>query len=122
MLTRQEMFDTAYAGIIAQGGPATTTNGACRYRRPSGNKCAVGHLISDDKYDPDMEGTGVTNPRVYKALGDDISAEDISFLHSLQSCHDTAAAMTFPGFIGFITEFQRRVKLFCEDYELTMPE
>lgn len=39
----------------------TLINGqeVCRYRGEDGMMCAVGCLIPDDKYDPEMEGVGI---------------------------------------------------------------
>lgn len=51
-MTLQEFFDQAVGGVIRQGRRSVAENGKCLYRGPNGLKCAVGHCISDDEYDP----------------------------------------------------------------------
>lgn len=49
---RQDHFNKAYLGVIAQGGPAYRKGsgegdfGGCMYLAPNGNKCAVGHILT----------------------------------------------------------------------------
>lgn len=57
-MTRQEIFDTVATHLITQGRRAWTgTN--CMYLAPNGDRCAIGCLIPDDLYTPEMEGSGV---------------------------------------------------------------
>lgn len=44
--------------LIAQRAVSTQA-GFCRYRDHNGNKCAVGCLIPDSRYDGDMEGAAI---------------------------------------------------------------
>ena len=53
-MTPQEMFDTAFIGMIKQG-TQSRTNGKCKYRAADGKKCAAGFLIPDEVYDPEMD-------------------------------------------------------------------
>lgn len=56
-MTAQEAFDKAVAGVRAQGYQLSLdekTN--CMYRGPNGLRCAVGHLIPDELYQPAFEG------------------------------------------------------------------
>ena len=54
----QETYNRVKAHLLAQGRPATF-QGSCVYRSPSGLKCAVGCLITDEAYDEDLEGVPV---------------------------------------------------------------
>lgn len=54
----QDDFDKAVGGVIAQGGFARDENGNCFYRGEGGLKCAIGQLIPDSAYTPEMEGKG----------------------------------------------------------------
>lgn len=61
-MTLQEMFDKAVGGIKQQGRLSKDTDphdklAVCRYRMPDDPavRCAVGHLIPDEMYDPAME-------------------------------------------------------------------
>lgn len=44
-----------------------TSNGLCRYRGDNNTKCAIGFLISDEDYDPEMEGESVAAYLIKKA-------------------------------------------------------
>lgn len=96
----QQMFDKAVGGIKAQGCLSKITTGtsgvpACYYRYP-GNpavRCAVGHLIPDEVYDPSMEGDGswsvLANPEVDEALALPEDHDEVGhLLASLQEAHD----------------------------------
>lgn len=57
-MTEQECFDEVCAKMVAQGRRAMSAAG-CALRAPNGDKCAVGCMIPDDEYDPELEGVGV---------------------------------------------------------------
>jgi hypothetical protein len=91
MKTLQEIFDTAYLGLAKQGfersmGHTRQNFVTCAYRGDDGRKCAIGHCIPDDKYEPDFEGENPNNLRVKEAIGD--VGASISLLCDLQLCHD----------------------------------
>jgi hypothetical protein len=59
-MNRQEVFDTVVRHLFKQGKRAyrkstQTSPVGCMYRADDGLKCAVGCLIPDDVYTPDME-------------------------------------------------------------------
>lgn len=54
-MNAQDIFDTVVKHLFAQGKQALDHDGDCVYRSPTGLKCAVGCLIPDDKYDPELE-------------------------------------------------------------------
>jgi hypothetical protein len=118
-LNKQEAFDKAVRGIILQGGPSIA-GVDCLYRGPDGRKCAIGHLIPDDVYDPEMEGRGITTTattsRIRKFLvsqGWD-SVEDIYFLLGLQEIHDNASMSR-----DFINDFIEYAAMFAAKYNLS---
>jgi hypothetical protein len=93
-LTLQQIFDTSTAALLAQGKPALE-NGRCRYRTADGCKCAVGHLIPDDRYDPAMDfdaGLHVGNSMIRDAVGIDYD-ERLRLLAQLQATHDGPAGV-----------------------------
>lgn len=59
-LTHQEIWDRVNAHLLAQNAPAYLMGGGCRYKTPTGLKCAVGCLIDEQFYDESFEGVGVT--------------------------------------------------------------
>lgn len=96
-LDRQNALDVAVLGIIEQGKRALEGT-LCRYRTRDGRKCAIGMLIPDEKYEPDMES--MTTRAIFAAVGIFLkSKEDEDFLRSLRDCHDTAQNDFIPTFI-----------------------
>jgi hypothetical protein len=96
---KQAILEVAVMAIVTQGGPSSVMDhdrSTCAYRRTDGRKCAIGHLITDEHYDPLMEGVGVSDSRVYlaveRSLGIELDMDDIEFLHQLQLGHDKSAA------------------------------
>lgn len=66
----------------------------CSYRGYNGNKCFVGHMISDDKYDVEIEGKTVYDDRVKKAIirsHPDITfnTEMFGWIALMQGVHDS---------------------------------
>lgn len=55
MKTDQEIFDTVLAHLRKQGEPALDITGACVYRDGNGLSCALGCLIPDSLYTPQIE-------------------------------------------------------------------
>lgn len=58
-MNAQEIFDTVATHLLTQRRKSMTlVNGEplCLYRDPIGLKCAVGCLITDEEYYPEMEG------------------------------------------------------------------
>ena len=57
----QKTFDTVATHLLKQGKRAMRVSGTCLYRTPDGLKCAVGCLIPEEMYSPDMEENVVTS-------------------------------------------------------------
>lgn len=61
-MNKQQQFDKMVSHLLEQNERSGKQDGynaswTCYYRHPEGKlKCAVGALIPDDKYDPEMEG------------------------------------------------------------------
>jgi hypothetical protein len=82
----QEIFNTVQTKLRSQR-EASTDGIHCMYRGRNGNRCAVGHLISDDIYDPKMEGLGISNLLARFELPNYFHLE-CSLIQELQSAHD----------------------------------
>jgi len=94
VLTAQAVFDNVVAALAAQGGPSRadlpdTAGGGCAYRGDYGRKCAVGHLIRDDEYEPSMENQSVEGLLDRHLLPDRL-IPFAGLLGSLQDAHDRA--------------------------------
>ena len=120
-MTPQEMFDTAYLMIIQQGQKSNTPNG-CKYRGPSGLKCAIGHMIPDDlaKAWDDRTNSSITQIRATpKYPIPDFLKENRKLAADIQSAHDLADDYTSS---DFVRTFKRRMAQVAKDYKLTIPD
>lgn len=124
-MTRQETFDKVVRAVIAQGRPSMR-GGACAYRGDDGCKCAAGHLIPDEKYDPVMEGATCTptegdpsyfspTARMANRVATVLREEGHTpvFVRELQRAHDAAS-----GSDDFVASFKRRVRRVAHSYDL----
>lgn len=101
-MNAQEIFDTVARHLHKQGKRAGKYDNdsrdeadfRCLYRGPEGTKCAVGCLIPDELYDPNIEGLSVSDIKdVLLKAG--IGA--FALLGQLQNVHDTAWSWEQPG-------------------------
>ena len=58
-MTKQEMYDKVKAHLLTQGAKSSIPGIDCAYRGEHGRKCAIGVLIPDEVYSPEMEGRTV---------------------------------------------------------------
>lgn len=77
----QKIYNTAMSGLSAQGFQrAVGEPEFCRYRAESGLKCALGHCIPDEDYDPLLDRdeafwpVDLTNPAAIRAANTLVSA------------------------------------------------
>ena len=96
-MTEQEIFDKVATHLLTQMAKSSRLNPlippaiqgeTCLYRDSFGRKCAVGCLIPDELYDPDMD------PRSVAELLDEFPELDslrkhVALLEDLQGIHDT---------------------------------
>lgn len=85
-MKKQEVFDAVAKHLIRQNRPAQV-EGSCKYRTPSGLKCAAGCLITDCEYKPEMEGLGVESLCVSGDLPERLKPH-VKLLSVLQRVHD----------------------------------
>lgn len=95
--TAQEMFNVVCIGILAQGKASTEKNkdgyNECKYRAADGSKCALGLLIPDEDYKPEMETKNYLALKQNKLLPDWLSrSETAMLLQRMQSAHDVQLA------------------------------
>lgn len=103
---RQLLFDVAFAGLWAQGKTSRLSedlaseigddipSGMCAYRGADNCKCAVGHLIPDERYTTALEGRSCCSGDVLDALalGSALQVDTClpDFLRAMQiAIHDT---------------------------------
>lgn len=90
LLNKQQVFDIVVNHLLTQNKRCATDRNECRYRKPDGTKCAIGSLIPDEKYNPEIEGSRVTNINGYYLDHLDFSDENMMrLLEQFQGVHDT---------------------------------
>lgn len=107
MLDYQETFDKVATHLLTQNERAMRDDRVidpeslyydpdnnCAYFNEDGLKCAVGCLIPEDKYSPDIEGKGVHGVNTVCNMG--WVYDDISFLCDLQTIHDETPVDMWP--------------------------
>lgn len=124
-MNRQEVFNRAYLGILAQGCPSLRS-GMCAYRGVGDVKCAIGHNIPDKKYNFDFEGRS-PNYLLNRTVGSTISKligcqtqDDVAFARRLQRVHDSLAAIIKPN-DKFIYSFKEEMTIFATEHGLEVP-
>jgi hypothetical protein len=138
MTSKQELFEKAINGLLQQGTVSYIQGTGCMYRGLNGTKCAVGHLIPDELYDPEIE---TLTFNTYAASSDSMQSgkdkmfsiikqmglnkKTIDFLSDLQqSLHDDYANGTFGNSIYGSLELSYRTWLleqlpkFCKKHNL----
>jgi hypothetical protein len=56
---KQRIFNKVAKHLLKQGVKCQTNRGTCRYRGSEGKTCAIGCLIPDSLYDPQIENMGI---------------------------------------------------------------
>lgn len=88
-VSNQQVFDVVANHLISQG-RKSELHGGCAYRGEDGTKCAIGCLIPDKLYDPEIEGKRVGELfREHEWPKNLLGDIDMSLLIRLQHVHDT---------------------------------
>ncbi len=105
--TALQLFDKSVAAVIAQGKPAMNTFETCMYRAPDGTRCALGHLIPDEDYVPDMDHGAILATEIIKRLK---LPGELPIWLQLQTAHDQADRT------DFVADFTRRAENLRREY------
>lgn len=129
-MTKQEIFNKVYAHLVKQGRrsmyylPSKGEEG-CAYRGQDGAMCAVGCLIPDEFYTPEIENEIVSSWIVSEVLakagvtnGHGYDRDKFNLLCELQNAHDTCQ---FSNREEFILEIKARLGRIARGYQLTIP-
>jgi len=104
-MTDKELFLQIKTHLLTQGKQCIATYKdsltdrevtSCAYRSPEGLKCAVGCIIKDEYYTPELEGRNVLSITVKDAVVRSLGLEFLpnhthEMLSSLQDLHDIAS-------------------------------
>lgn len=126
--TPQEVFDFVVNHLYKQGRPALhniTNHGGdgsvkCAYRSQDGLTCAVGCLLTDEEYKPDMEYRGIWRLAHYGqlvAVAGGFYNRHASLLQKLQLVHDGNGSDEFNR-----DYLNHRLNLVAGHYNLTFKE
>lgn len=93
-MTRQEIYDIVKQHLLTQGvrsqKESSVFGAECAYRGDNGLKCAVGALIPDSLYKPEMEGKRASALMFFNhAVAEYFGVDNGGFLDSLQTVHDS---------------------------------
>jgi hypothetical protein len=99
-ITAQTLFDKAVVHLFEQGRPAYVhrdgrKTSTCAYRGGGTTACAVGCLIPDDRYVPEMEEHTVEDD-IVRNIMPELQPFEL-MLYDVQSVHDTNAARDTDG-------------------------
>ncbi len=98
MITDQEVFNKVKSHLLEQREVASSIMGECKYRI-NGLKCAIGCLIPNNLYDPDMETHLVRGLlELWPWLGAHLG-NNIKLLESLQNVHDANEPKDWEGLL-----------------------
>lgn len=112
-MTEQEAFTAALQHLRRQGCQAKSDALNCAYRTPEGHKCAVGALIPDELYMPEMEGKPADDALIASLF----SNLDAEFLDDLQFfLHDDLGAG------NFLENLEEDARSFAFEHNLEIPE
>ena len=96
----QEAFDKVVAHLLRQGKASRNSLGQCAYRGEGGTSCAVGCLITDEEYRPDMEGEAVVSLLLRGEISlPSLRGIDAGLLRSLQITHDNVPVEKWPYYL-----------------------
>jgi len=111
-MTDQELFDRVATHLLMQGRRAMRGgmgSDYCAYRSPDGLTCAIGCLIPDERYDPELEGQSATSYAVLNAAG--LTGEQARLASVLQHIHDDPSVEAVEGWASDLRELAIRFDL-----------
>ncbi len=105
----------AIEAVIKQGEKSTSDKEICMYRQGE-LKCAVGHLITDEHYNRELENCSLhpgnkIHKALNKSLGYELSEQEIRHLKLIQDAHDKSGS-------NFVQGFKSRILYHINYFEL----
>jgi hypothetical protein len=99
--------------LIKQKAKSQTNDGSCKYR--SGNDmCAVGCLIPDEVYSPELEGKAMAREEIITAVGLSLKmkldVDTLALLRAWQNYHDSVYGQYVEGEYKFRANYERWIQ------------
>ena len=115
----QEVFNHVIKHLVTQGQRCYSNHDEiCLYHSPEGMSCAVGCLMSDEEYHPDMEGADVSD--IIRTFDQVKWMDDyVYLLGDLQDLHDEERTWNDEG--GLSTIGLKDVQFIAENHNLKNP-
>ncbi len=114
MLTARDIYERVSAHLLTQRAVSEDENGSCRLRSEGGRKCAIGSLVADHVYRPEIEGIGISYYRhakdgsLLRALyASEVNAYDpaiVELLIELEEVHDDFDVEEWPSLLARVGE------------------
>jgi len=112
MLNTKEIYERVSTHLLMQRAVSEDENGTCRLHGNNERQCAIGSLIRNDVYSPDIEGLGISyyqhtcDGALLRALyASDINIYDktiVELLTELEEVHDNAHVDEWPALLTMI--------------------
>ena len=109
----QHVYDTMVNHLRQQKTRAVNENGNCRYKTANGSMCAVGCLIADDEYDPELERLSLENTINFLMDGKAQPSRFKPLLWHIRQIHDD---------IETVTRWEPAFKLLAAEFDLIYTE
>lgn len=117
MKDAQSIFDTVAKHLLTQGEQSYDEVYGCLYRGPEGRTCAIGCLIDDKYYDPDMEGRNIDGLYdEFFGMFPDGFFQHRKLLAALQEMHDGLPPQLWADELMVIAEAHNLNKRVVEDH------
>jgi hypothetical protein len=110
MLTARDIYERVRSHLLTQQAVSEDENGSCRLRSGEGRKCAIGSLVADTVYQPEIEGIGISYYRhakdgsLLRALyASEVNAYDpaiVELLIELEEVHDDFGVEEWPNLLA----------------------
>jgi hypothetical protein len=118
-MTRQEIFNKVADHLLTQGKPALFDEiGDCAYRGQDGSMCAVGCLIPDELYTPEMELKSVDTLLNAEFVLPGFFYDNYTLLSDLQRIHDSVAAIPRPDPASVVDKWCSSLAWYAENHDL----
>lgn len=112
-MTDQEVFTMVATHLLAQNEKAMSANNSfCMYRSPKGLKCALGCLIPDNEYAPELEGKTFREMQAKGLVPPALLSMNVDLIKELQAVHDQWQP----------ERWATRLTIVAGDFGLQMPE
>lgn len=105
-MTNQELYTRVRRHLLTQNAKSLNEVGKCMYRGDHGRRCAIGCLIANVNYLPQLEthSTTAVCVRVAAQLSEAQTFDSLSLASQLQMVHDSLPVVGWPRALDIIAQ------------------